>query len=388
MRAERRLVLCVAIAILVGTVARVVTAFATFGVGFDIETFQIVAHAVRASGAGVYDTGRWLYPPGYLPVLGAADAVAEATGLPFHGVVQLPPIAADAGLAVLVAAILRRTGASDRTVLAGAALVALGPSFAFVSGFHGQIDAVAILPAVAGVLLWVRDAPRRALWAGLLIGVGAAVKSLPLFCVLPLLPSARSRREAFTLVAAAVAVPLLALAPFLLSDAGTVVASLRENRGVPGFGGLSALLQPSLARWWATFGPVPALSPLVSSISSVQNVIVGVAALLAAALAARRRAPPLDGLALLWMTVLVVNPNPSYQYLVWGLPFLAAAGRLRACALVQLAFLVPSVLIYFRPGIDGSGWVYFATAELGWAVLAAVWVGELRRRYDAARAIP
>src|SRR5207302_10782054 len=105
-------------------------------------------------------------------------------------------IAADAAIAWLVQAGLGRAGASDRTRLSACALVALGPAFALISGMHGQIDSVAILPAVLALVVWERGGSRRALAAGLLIGRAASIKTAPGLMVLALLPSVRSRREA------------------------------------------------------------------------------------------------------------------------------------------------------------------------------------------------
>jgi len=72
--------------------------------------------------------------------------------------------------------------------LISAALIALGPPFVVISGYHGQIDSLAILPAVAALIVWETAPDRRALIAGLLIGVGAATKTVPGLMLLALLP--------------------------------------------------------------------------------------------------------------------------------------------------------------------------------------------------------
>jgi hypothetical protein len=126
-----------------------------------------VAQTLRDGPGGLYELGaRWPYPGGFAPLALLADLAADATGLPFHGVVQLPALVADAVIAVLVAAGLRGAGASERIALAGAGLVALGPIFVLISGHHGQIDAVAIALAVAALGVWEREGPSRALQAG------------------------------------------------------------------------------------------------------------------------------------------------------------------------------------------------------------------------------
>lgn len=366
--------------VVVGTAARVVWAFASFGIPFDIRLWQTVADVPLGD---VYELRKFFYPPGFLPFAELADAIADRTSLPFHALVQLPAIAADAGLAVLVFVVLRaRCG--ERAALVGGALVALGPSFAVISGYHGQLDSLAILPAAAGCALWVAGVPRRALWAGLLIGLGASVKPIPLFCVLALLPAVRGRREAVTLVVAAVAVPLVALAPWLLADAATTIDALTENHGVPGFLGLSTLVQPELTRWWIELdGPVPDANPALRFLADAQNFIVVAAAL---AVAALRRRPEWAALALVWLTVSVFNVNFAYQYAVWVLPFLLLAGLLVEAAVLQAVLIVPNLLLYFRPDAFDSGWLYWVLAAVAWGVMIAVWWRELSRQ--RARAAP
>jgi len=142
--------------------------------------------------------------------------------------IRLAPIAANLGIAFVVQDFLGQRGAERSTRLAGAALVAPGPSFLVVSGYHGQFDAVAFLPAVLALTLWERDLPRRALWAGLLIGLGGALKTVPLLLLVALLPSVRTRREAAVLVGAAALPVLAALAPFAI--AGTLPDSRVRSR--------------------------------------------------------------------------------------------------------------------------------------------------------------
>ena len=349
----------VAALVVAGTIVRLVLAFASFGVRFDIESLALVADTFRDGPGGLYELGaRWPYPPGFAPVAVLCDALASATGLPFHGVVQIPAILADAAIAVVVAVGLREAGGSERTAVAGAGLVALGPIFALISGHHGQIDAVAILPAVLALVLWERDVGRRALVAGLLIGAGAAVKTVPIFMVLALLGSVRDRREALTLVAAAAAVPLLAIAPWLVRDAAETVATLRDNRGVAGLGGMSTLLQPDIARYWIAFGEPPVPNTAIERMSDLQPVLVAAAALLAAAVARRARARPAQAATLIWLAVWGASVNGAFQYLVWGLPFMLLAGHLRAAAVLQVAAFVPAFILYARPAPRDTATLY------------------------------
>ncbi len=169
------------------------------------------------------------------PWILAADALAGVRGQ-FHGWVQLPQIVAGAAIAWLVQDHLGRRGAGERIRLVAVALVALGPSFWIISGYHGQIDALAILFAVAALWFWERSEPglRRAIVAGVLIGIGASFKTVPGLLLFALLPSVRSVREGAALVVPALAVPLIALVPWLVADFEQTVKSLRTHRALPG----------------------------------------------------------------------------------------------------------------------------------------------------------
>jgi hypothetical protein len=208
--------------------------------------------------------------------------------------------------------------------------------------------------------------------------VGAAVKTVPLFTVFALLPTVRDRREAAVLVVTAVAVPVGALAPWLVMDPGGTAHALTQNHGVPGFAGLSAFLEPALTRYWSAFDAAPPpIAPAIQTVTDAQNLIVGAAVLAVAAVCRLRRTRALDALVLVWLTVLAVNPNFAYQYVVWTLPFLLLAGRLRAAAGLQLVLLVPTLLLYTHA--DKGGWTYWAFAQAAWVAIALLWLRQLWR---------
>lgn len=360
----------------IGTAVRLAVAFNTYGVPFDEQSFEMVRRALADPSFSVYDLppARWPYPPGFLGFVRLAGGVAHVTRLPFHALVHVPSILADGVIAVVVQHWLRFTGRAEPAALLAAALVVLGPSFAIVSGYHGQIDAVAILPAVVGVLAWERGGRRRGLVAGVFIGLGAAVKSTPAFCALALLPTARSWRERAVVLSTTAAVPLSTLVPWLASEPRRTLQALTYNKGVGGYGGLSAFIEPSLTRYWSTSHlPVPRVSSLLGTVSHYQNIIVGCAVLAVAALFLRRRTPALEAASGIWLAVYVVNPNFAYPYLVWGMPFFLLAGHVRLVALFELAILPATVVVYFGlHRVDPTGWVYFGLIQSVWLALVAV----------------
>lgn len=372
-----------------GTAIRLVLAFTTDGQAYDIESFELVRRALADDPLQLYatlnvpDAGyRWPYPGGFLPLVALVDALSDLSGLDYGSLIRLPSILADAGIALLVAAFLGHAGASERQRLAAVALVMLGPAFIAVSGHHGQVDSVAILPAVAALVVWQRaPAERRALYAGLLIGLGASVKTTPLILVLALLPAVRSVREAVTLGAAAVAVPLAATLPFLL-DTPDAVRHALGYKGFPGTSPLSFLIQPELAEQLTREVPK---SGAVEFLHERGQALVVIALLAVAALT--RRWPVPDRAAALWLAFYVVSPVFFFQYLVWGLPFVLLAGRLRLALAVQAVALVPTLLFYRAPWeADAVAVPYFVFLVALWTLFAgtlALWLRPVRAREAA-----
>lgn len=358
--------------VLAGTVLRVVGAFRYPGVEYDVQSLQIVGRRLVEDPLQLYETLRWPYGPVYLPFAAAADQVAVRTGLPFDGLVKLPLVVADAVSAVLVADLLRLRGRTQRWQLAGAALVALGPVSLVVVVAHGQIDPVAFCLLLGALRVWQGGGPSRWLWCGLLVGLAGATKTTPLFALLALLATCRGGREAARLLGVAVAVPVVLLVPWVLSEPAALRTALTSNGGVPGFGSWSLLVQPSLADLWIGLDEVDP-SAWTLRITEHQNVLVLAAVLAVAPLLWRRRTDAVLGTALLLLVVQAVNPNLSHQYLVWALLPMAAAGLLWQAGAVSAAFTLPMWLLYFRPDspLMAPG-PYRALALGAWVVLFAV----------------
>jgi hypothetical protein len=289
----------------------------------------------------------WIYPPLWLGWLAGASWLSDLTGLSFHGLAKLGPSLADVGLALAIYIYLGWRGARERLRLAGATLVLLGPSFIAISGYHGQIDSAAILPAVVGLMVWERSSgPNRGLWAGLLIGVGAAVKLPPLLLVLPLLGSARSWREGAKLAGAALAVLLLTLAP--LWAAGIDLHRVVRYAGFPGWGGLSLVIEPAYGWHLFTqqlFAPYHH-SGLAQAVQDNARWITAAALAAYAGFVFRYRPSAVDAAALLWLVVYAFSPNFFLNYLVYGLPFFIMAGFLIEVAVLQVLLIVPTVAYY------------------------------------------
>jgi hypothetical protein len=361
--------------IALGTVVRLVIAAKTDGVVYDVVSFRLTRHALAhdflhalgtLNGPDYY---RWPYPPAFFAWIELSAAGDRVLGGGYIGFIQLAPIAADAALAWLVAWYLAARGLPRRTWLAAGGLIALGPSFIVISGYAVQIDSVAVLPAVAALIVWERTEGADRTWkAGLLLGVAASIKTVPALVVLALLPTARSWREAGTLVACALAVPLALLAPFLIADFHGVREMLRYN-GAPGLGGLTLALQPDLAQTWLR---VPTeFNGINDWIFEHQRWVNGAVLGLTAAFLVRFRVAAPLGAVVLWLAVWALGTGFFFQYLVWGLPFMLIAGYLRSAAALQLVTIVPAVVFYSGP------WKANAIVVAFVVVMLAVWLAWL-----------
>jgi Glycosyltransferase family 87 len=359
----------------VGFAVRLILAFGWFGNG-DLLTFALVAerteHDPLHPYAGNVTGVLYPYPPGYLLWLVGALELARGTGLPFHGVAQLLPILADTAIAFAVYIYLGWRGASEGGRVAGFALVMLGPAFIAISGYHGQLDAVAILPGVLALMAWERrPRSRRAFDSGLLVGLGAMIKTVPLLLVLPLLVTARSIKEGAQLVAAAGGVVLLSSLPFLLAEPEGYREVLSYT-GVPGRGGLSVVADPVFAadrRLSPGLGVLGVPNELADWISRAGGPITLIVLLALGAFLIRYRPAPIDSAVLLWLAVFAFSPNFLLQYLVWALPFFVMAGYLRETAVLQLA-LVPVLVITYL-GVNAMT-VFLADAYV--AMMICLWV--------------
>jgi Glycosyltransferase family 87 len=339
----------------------------------------------------------WPYPPGFLPWLSVADLVRDSTGIAFHVAIQALPIAADLALAFVVQAYLGLRGATERTRLAAAALVLLCPTIAVNSGYNSQIDSVAILPAAAALLVWERAAPeRRALYAGALVGLAATVKLPPALVLLALVPSVASRGELARLVGAALAVPALALLPFLVTDPDGV-ANAAQYKSLPGVGGLTLIAQPRLAEIWLGGGIASPqdLNGAAHFLFDNGTLIVAGGLLVVFALAAPRRPAPAQMAAILWLAFYAFAPNIFFGYWVWGIPFFLMAGHLAAALALELLVAVPTLLVFrlgtgafdisTAPGSRGAALYIACMIALSAACLVALTLA-LRGQWTGSRA--
>lgn len=376
-----------------GAALRLALASVTTGVGFDIDSYRIVdavlrrdplhlygiVNAFAVSGVTVF---RWPYPPAYLPVVAAAGWISRHLGIAFATAIKLAPCAADCGLAWVVDWGLRRRRAAPTTRLLSATLLLFGPVLVAVSAYHGQLDSVAVLPAVSAVVLWERwpwtTAARR--WhspvCGALVGLAIALKIAPGVVGLGLLADARSRRERGMLLVSAAAAPVLLTLPFAIADPRGVLGVGRYT-GVVGLGGIGMFTQPQLVGTWLRTGGLSGVGPAALELARHGSWVTAVALALAAAWLLARRVPPTAGAAAAVLVVVVAGAGFAFQYLVWVVPLLLLAGRVGWAAVVQALALVPMVLFYGRIGGPVADAVYIGLMTALWLALVAALVSLL-----------
>ena len=270
--------------------------------------------------------------------LTGAYKVALAFHLSFNHLVQLLPIAADLAVAVAVYVYLGRRGADEGRRVAGFALVMLGPVFVAISGYHGQLDSVAMLTGVLALIIWSVKEVNPPVGCGLAcwLGIGGLLErpSPPPGCpVRRLLPVPARGGE--TRERGGRALWRAACLPFLLAEPAGFKKVLVWS-GVPGRGGLSLILDPAFASE-RRLSPALALagdpSYVANWVSRANGVTTIIVLLALTAFLVRYRPAPIDATVLLWLSVYVFSVSLLAAVPDLGLPFFIMAGYLRETAL-------------------------------------------------------
>jgi predicted membrane-bound dolichyl-phosphate-mannose-protein mannosyltransferase/Gpi18-like mannosyltransferase len=140
------------------------------GYAIDIGDFTIWGQRMAASGPGAFYAGGGLadYPPGYMYVLWALGAIGKVlepvVGINITaGLVKIPPILADAGVAWLLFTMGRRFLGehlgdlkAEQVGLAAAAIYIFNPGVIFDSTVWGQVDSVGTLAVLATIYFLAR----------------------------------------------------------------------------------------------------------------------------------------------------------------------------------------------------------------------------------------
>jgi hypothetical protein len=361
------------------------------GTAYDVGNATFAAHQLSSHHLHAYayfsnGGALWPYPPLWLPVSVIGLHVAHALGAGGPTGIRLPLVVVDGALIWLIQYAVRLVGGSKRAGLLASALVAFGPPFLAETVLQGQLDGAAALCVLAGGVLWLRvPQPTRWFWAGLALGIGAGIKTVPILAVLALLPTAVDNLERVKLAIVAVAVPALAVLPFELAYTGTVHTILRYH-GLPGLGGLSLLVQPHLVHQWPASIAHLDLANRVLKHLAIPLVLVGVG--VATWVAFRKRMRPYPAAALIYGAFVVASPNFFLQYSLWVFVPVIAAGYLRTATIASLAWILPITMVFTTElGLWGAPptTLYAVTADLMWLAFLAMVIALIRRPAEAPR---
>jgi hypothetical protein len=367
------------LAVIAAVVARLVPALlpvpADAIVRYDIESYRMVADAVR-NGRDVYDlTGRYPYLPLHMHIFAGASWLSEHTGLPFTLLVKLPEIAADMTLALLIGRAAHAMGRRDAGALA--MVYALNPVSVLVTGYHGQFDAI---PTVLVFGAWYVLAFGRGPWAApasaFLFGLAVTDKTWPLLLA-PVLLWRVPRRG--TDVDAAIAAHLCYLAiaalPVIASftlyewlvpgGAHHAVRVASSYQGIVGTWGYSQLLVNAA-------GP-EGRSEAIHLARGLGPWVLG-SALACAALAAARLRSDADRLALLLAVTYTCAAGWGVHWLAWTMPAAVLAARKWSALFVCAATAyTSSIYLGFGGVLYGVVWITGSLYPLTWAATLNLW---------------
>ena len=370
------------------------------GAEYDITSYL---HAAGINGPGLYSSaetaGRYPYLPLWWLLLKGLKACADIFG-DFGLWARLPGVAGDLAVSALLYLLVERRSRSSAALSAGpdaprsaqAGLIAglgwaLNPLAALISASHGQFDSLglALLLGAAWQLEYADD-PRAELWAALCLAAAVALKTWPL-AFLPLYLSVfPSVRERLRFAALVLLPPLLLLLPWLWMDGPLNVASRISYSGATALGFSGALR----AAFFAVDAPVELYRQVDDAWRSLA--LGALAAAFLWALLQPRRLRLLDGLALAALTLLLLAPGLSPQYLGWpiALALLRPSGPAWRLTLASLPLLVGFYALFMPPVLLGAAawapprvpqafYLLWAVANLGWCFfVAAEWVRLMR----------
>ncbi|MBV9093893.1 MAG: DUF2029 domain-containing protein [Streptosporangiaceae bacterium] len=264
----------------------------------------------------------WDYLPAYAFLLAGAYWADLHLHLSWAIIVRIMAIAFDLGVVVLVGVVAGAAG--DRAALRRFQY-ACNPLAILVSSLHGQMEPACLLLSLAAFAIVLRGGPlvsgRMAAAAGILLGLGIAIKTWPVLFGPALLLALPSWRRRWQFAAGAAGVPAL-LFVSLPVTVGTPAAKLPYiARVITGY-------HPVTGNWtWA--GLWLALHVHKSNLPIWQDPLwlnvgsIGTKAAMAGALLAVwwwRRAHPLDVATATTTALVAITPSFGSQYLLWQAP--------------------------------------------------------------------
>lgn len=332
----------------------------------DILQYRLVAETVLNGQSVLQLPSRsYPYPPVWLFVEAGALLLSRALGLDFSLCIKAFIFAGDLALALML---LQQTKS-----LPWALFFALNPISIIVSAGQGQFDVLALLPIASGILLLRKE---RYIAAGLVSGIGIALKFYPIFFVgiltAHLIIEQRRRdvvRFAFRYAAAAIALWLAITIPFCLTEGwGYLIRPISYAGGslIGDLGIIQILDVLGLPIRGLSNGELPGLLGQVLSRGKVALGFKLLSMVVALGVILRyRMRSSYDVLFTFTLVFYALGGGFSGNYLLWLLPFAVLAtrrGSLPFTVFSTFALIAYSMAIYpgwFVPGYvaDNPFWV-------------------------------
>jgi hypothetical protein len=301
---------------------------ATLGHNFDIDSWKLVT-GILEHGKSVYsDTYRWPYGPTLFPVLAGLDRIVHfldpASGEAIH---MLGPNTGEA-FHVAMAAFLGTIDVFMALALAwgysysSAVFFLLCPIGLIISGFHAQVDNVAIFVALLAWLLIRNGEPNNARWlkSAVLLGISLTIKHVLFFFPIWLIfwkPLGKLRTR-LTYLAIAYGVFVLSFLPWL-ADRTSRAGIMQHVVGYKSFYGNSLLGR--VTEWFISIQSLDAFFAWIPHLDAFKTIWMGSIVLLGVAAALRSKL--CDLLLVYLMAMYSLSVAVADQYL--AIPMIAAA---------------------------------------------------------------
>lgn len=305
--------------LLIALLARLLPAlWLPVGAGYDIDSYRLVTDALLG-GREVYasSVGRHPYLPFQMYIMGAMAYLSQVTGLPYVVAIKLPAIMADVALTGLI---YRSSSLSKGLTWASylALLYALNPASILVTAYHGQFEAVTLLLLLLAWGYWHRE---QIILSATLLGLAILNKTWPVLFLPAVWLRIQNWRDRITYPAIALGIPIIAIIAYLVTFSAEPTYMLRRaltHRGVAGYWGPGAVLNPAAAFW-------PELQPIVDFAFLIRNWLLLAAVIIS--LWWTRRQTALDAFLTLLLSIFAVTVGFGIQWLVWPIPFALLANE-------------------------------------------------------------
>jgi hypothetical protein len=284
-------------------------------------------------------------------VLSSLNRIKAAVGIPVRTSIRLLDAAADVGTVILTAAILQHMFGS--VPMWPMILVAIAPSWIFISGFHANTDPWMVFFLVLSVYLFqVRG---QNAWGCLSFAFATGIKIVPILLLPALLLWLRTWSDRVRALLILTVFWIAISMPWLVESPMAMVHTMLGYRSYPGHWGIGLLL-PKL----------PIIGAALAWRFELWGVYPMLVALLVAAWLMNRGRNPVAlfyQFGALLMLFHVLAPGFGIQYLVWLSPWVAALPwRVAAAHLAASAGFCTAVYTYWCRGLP---WYYGNSITMG-----------------------